>query len=170
MKRKVLLILLASVLVAMIPAQGTERGQRESRRPAPEAVTISGSMVVVNGFPALKSGDVTYFVGGINRLIGFVDGLKEGAQVTVEGFVFSGPKEGTVKFLRPSKLSLNGKSYDFATPGLNQNPGEGGNGFWRGFQNPQQGFPRWQPMQPRQFWQRRQPMQPRQPMRQGQSL
>jgi len=114
MKRKVLFILLIAGLVAMTWAQDSGRGNSSggSRRPARETVTVSGSLIVSHGLPAVKSGDETYFVGGINRLTGFVDGLKEGAQVTIEGRSFTSPRDSNLKFLRPAKLTLNGKDYD----------------------------------------------------------
>ena len=117
MKRKVLFVLLAFGLVVMASAQGWGRqgrtpGKNSPNLPAAETVTVSGSLIVANGSPALKSGDVTYIVGGINRLAGFVDGLKEGAQVTIEGRAFTSPRDNTLKFLRPVKLTLNGKDYD----------------------------------------------------------
>ena len=109
------MVLLVIALAAMAQAQERERGERPNRNrlPAAEKVTVSGSMIVHNGMPALKSGDDIYYVARLNRLIGFVDGLKEGAKVSIEGSVFSSPRDGKVKFLVPEKLSLAGKSYDF---------------------------------------------------------
>ena len=134
MKRKMIFIFLSIGLVTAVFAQGwdqrriipddgnrpdrPERLRPEQNRPAVEAVTVSGSMIVAHGFPAVKSGDVTYIMSGINRLIGFVDGLKEGAQVTVEGSAFSLRHEENVKFLRPLKLTLSGKIYDLSFPEL----------------------------------------------------
>ena len=104
-------------LVAMLSAQDGNRRERFPGRPqAPETVTLSGVMTVANGMPALESGNDTYLVGGISRLIGFVDGLKEGAQVTVEGSVMTIPGRNSLKYLRASKLTLGGKSYDLASP------------------------------------------------------
>ena len=100
----------------MISAQGVDRRQNPRNLPAPETVTVSGSLIVAKGFPALKSGDVTYFVSGLNRLSGFIDGLKEGAQVTIEGQTIANPRDNTFKFLRPTKMTLNGKNYDMAAP------------------------------------------------------
>ena len=118
MKTKILFVLLAIALVAMIPAQGQEGSGREPRtnRPAAETVTVTGSMVVARGVPALKSGDVTYYVTGINSLIGFVDGLREGAQVSVEGRVMANPRDETVKYLNATKLTIGGRSYEIAAP------------------------------------------------------
>ena len=121
MKRKIILVLLFVGLAAMVSAQDGSRRERApterstSRSSARETVTISGTMVVANGMPALKSGDDTYLIGGISSLIGFVDGLKEGAQVTVEGSVVTFPGRNTLKYLRGSKLTLNGKSYDLSS-------------------------------------------------------
>ena len=114
MKKKILFVLLIAGLAAMVFSQDGERSNRQSRpaRPALETVTVSGSLVVAFGRPALKSGEDTYFVGGLNRLIGFIDGLKEGAQATVEGRVMQGQREGSLKFIMPVKLVLSGKTYD----------------------------------------------------------
>ena len=102
------------------------------RRPDMEAVTLSGELVVERGGPALKSGDVTYILGGVHRLTGFVDGFKEGARITVEGSALSRQKEDKIKFLMPARLTINGKTYDMAPPRMNpQNnrwPGEKGPG------------------------------------------
>jgi hypothetical protein len=114
MKRKVLLILFITALAAMASAQGW--GWDHHRVPPAETVTVSGRMIVARGFPALESGGTTYMVAGINRLIGFVDGLKEGAQVTIEGLATTVSQDGKTKFLRPSKLTLDGRSYDLAMP------------------------------------------------------
>ena len=89
-------------------------------------------MIVAYGFPAVKSGDITYLISGINRLVGFVEGLKEGAQVTIEGMAISVQRDGNLKFLRPSKLTLGDKSYDLSLPGrgmLNFNPGPAAPGW-----------------------------------------
>ena len=111
-------------LAAMVHAQVWGPGRSRRSTPAPATVTVSGTMVVANGMPALKSGDTTYFVGGLSRLIGFIDGLKEGAQVTIEGVVMTSPNDKNIKFLRPSKLTINGRTYDFAPPERPVNPVE----------------------------------------------
>ena len=118
MKRKILFFLVIVGLAAMVSAQEGSRRERTptesstSRSRAPETVTISGTMVAANGMPALKSGEETYLIGGVSRLVGFVDGLKEGAQVTIEGTVMPVPGRNSLKYLRGSKLTLGGKSYD----------------------------------------------------------
>ena len=130
MKRKILFVLFIIALAAMVSAQdGSRRGRVPTERStgrsqARATVTITGTMVVANGMPALKSGDDTYLIGGISSLIGFVDGLKEGAQVTVEGSVFAYSGRISFKYLQASKLTLGGKSYDLSPSfgGMRPNP------------------------------------------------
>jgi hypothetical protein len=124
LKRGVLFVLIFFALTAMVSAQAAVGNSRSpsgnTPRPAPEEVTITGSMTVVRGFPAFQSGEVTYFVGGTNRLVGFVDGLKEGAQVTIKGSARTVSQDGKTKFLMPKKMTINGKSYDLALPEINR--------------------------------------------------
>jgi len=121
-------------------------GRENFRRPDMETVTVSGSLIVAHGRPAIKSGDVTFLVGRLNSLTGFVEGLKEGAQVTIEGSALSRQKEDKTKFLMPTKLTLNGKSYDMSMPGQNlrnENPGERGRRQDPRERNNQHGKQRW---------------------------
>ena len=118
-----------------------------AQRPAAEKVTISGSLTVAHGSPAVKSGDETYLITGIHRLLGFVDGLKEGAQVTIEGSTFTSRQDSGLKFLRPAKLTLNGKNYDLT-------PLASPFGLHRQFSPPPGGLYRHQPPAPQQRQQR----------------
>jgi hypothetical protein len=61
------------------------------------------------------SDGTTYYVDGVRRLIGFVDGLKEGAAVKLEGTVKTFHRDSDAQFLQTSKLTFNGKDYDFST-------------------------------------------------------
>ena len=109
----VLILCLASLAVAQTPQdRETLRNRRNWQQPEP--ITLTGSMIVANGRPAFKSGDITYYISGVNQLIGFVDGFKEGAQVTVEGRAYDIPRTENVKFLMTSKITIAGKSYDIA--------------------------------------------------------
>ncbi|MDR0497826.1 MAG: hypothetical protein LBH42_09445 [Treponema sp.] len=113
MKQKLLFFVLIIGIAAIASAQVRDRNQH---RPAVETVTVTGNLIVAHGMPAIKSGDVTYIVSGINRLVGFIDGLKEGAQVSIEGIALANPRNETLKFLRLSKLTIGGKTYDLAPP------------------------------------------------------
>jgi len=107
---------------AMVQAQVWGPGWNRRNMPASETVTVSGTMVVAQGMPALKSGDITYYVSGISQLIGFIDGFKEGAQVTFEGVATTSPNDKNIKFLWPSKLTINGKVYELSSPALPSSP------------------------------------------------
>ena len=124
MKRTILLVLLVFGLAAMTWAQGWGRGWNypdNPPRPAVETVTVSGSLIVSRGMPALTSGDVTYLIMGTGRLVGFIDGFKEGAQVSIEGSAIANPQDSKLKFLRPVKMTLGGKTYDLSAPISPQN-------------------------------------------------
>jgi len=138
LKRNVLLILLAFGLAAMVWAHGPDgsAGPKRAERPAPgsagsgadrapgarnpqreaKPVTVSGDIIIVRGSPAVKSGDVTYVLNRNFSLFGLVDGLKEGAKVTIEGRAMGTPRDEKVMFLVPSKLTFNGKTYDNLEP------------------------------------------------------
>ena len=99
----------------------------DANRPSPpqaEDATVSGNLTLVKGMIAVKDNDVTYFAGGLHRFVGFIDGLKEGAAVTLEGKAVTFPQNEGVKFLRVQKLTLNGKDYDIAPPRTNFQNGE----------------------------------------------
>jgi len=80
-----------------------------------ETVKVEGKLALVNGFIAVQAKDKTYYVMGIQRLIGFIDGLKEGASVKLEGEAFEVPLAPEYLHLRATKLTFNGKDYDLST-------------------------------------------------------
>ena len=137
MKQKALLILFIFGFTAMTWAQGWERGRNPNhpRIPPAETVSVSGTLTVIHGMPAIRSGDTTYLVGRLSRLTGFIDGLREGAQVTIEGSAVASRQNSNLKFLNPAQLTLDGRSHDltspapafgfdrqFGTPGQNRHP------------------------------------------------
>jgi hypothetical protein len=85
-----------------------QRLDRQQRPAQPElkSVNVTGTLQLKNGFIALVSGDDVYYVPAISRLVGFIDGLKEGKQVTVEGLE-------NRRFIHLVKLTVDGKDYDF---------------------------------------------------------
>jgi hypothetical protein len=97
------------------PWDQSRAGPRNENR---ETVTVTGKLERINGQIALKQGQVTYYTAGLQRLIGFVDGLKEGAEVTLEGIALPYPGNGETLSLLVSKLTLNGKEYDNLNPAL----------------------------------------------------
>ncbi|MDR2552539.1 MAG: hypothetical protein LBD31_05170 [Treponema sp.] len=118
--KKVLIFLLTALAVSRVFAQT-----------AAETTGVSGKLALVNGRIALESGSDVYYVAGIGRLIGFVDGLKEGADVTVEGYIRPSLRDKNTKVLLAVKLSLGGRSYNLG-PGLEKRPGNfAGPAPWR---------------------------------------
>ncbi|GHV85503.1 hypothetical protein AGMMS50230_11110 [Spirochaetia bacterium] len=112
----VLILSAAAVFAQTAPAAtpaGSGMDAAAAAPAAPAAVTVSGQLALVKGRIALQSGSDVYYVAGIQRLIGFVDGLKEGARISLEGYVRNFP-QGNEKMLWASKLTIAGKSYDLA--------------------------------------------------------
>jgi len=67
---------------------------------------------------ALNHNDITYLTVGLNRFVGFIDGLKEGAEVSIEGFTVQNsqnPRNNKERVLYVQKLTLNGKDYDIGS-------------------------------------------------------
>jgi hypothetical protein len=101
MKKIVLLVFLAAVTGSILFAQTTP------------TTTVNGTLGFYSGRIVVRSGTTIYYTRGLDRLVGFIDGFKEGAQVTIEGYV-SVPtiEEQTERMLSPVKLSLSGRVYD----------------------------------------------------------
>ncbi|MDR2143723.1 MAG: hypothetical protein LBP29_05090 [Treponema sp.] len=117
MMKKHSLFLLMSFLAASLWGQAAGTEQRENTRRQP--LSISGTLVPAGGFIALKSGDTLYYTIGLERLAGFIDGVKENAQVNLEGYEFGGIKARrtrieteTRRFFRVTKLEIGGRSYE----------------------------------------------------------
>ena len=87
------------------------RGQRMWRETPAEAVSVSGTLQLVNGQIAVVQDSKTYYTMGLNHLVGFIDGLKEGAAVTLEGAARAVPLSEGSFVLMVNKLTLNGKEY-----------------------------------------------------------
>ena len=135
MKRTILFFMLVFCAAALVLAHGNNRrdpghfpggprpyawGQgsprNQSPRPSPENVTVSGNLTIAQGIIAVVSGDTTWLVRGLDRYIGFIDGLKEGAMVTLEGYAMPSPRSDKIKSLQVQKMTLNGKDYELARP------------------------------------------------------
>jgi hypothetical protein len=81
-----------------------------------DPVIVNGNLQLIEGRIAIVSDGKTYYANGpIQRLIGFVDGLQEGAAVRLEGPATAIPFNTNAQFLWVTKLTFNGKTYDFPT-------------------------------------------------------
>ena len=131
MKKILFFLIIVVVLAGTVSAQN-----RGGLRNSTESVNIQGTLQLVRGSIAVASGSNLYYVPMLMRFSGFIDGLKEGNQISVEGFEY-----GNV--IHPTKFTVDGKSYDFpvygrgpANPGFQNDrfgPGWGGNPQGRGW-------------------------------------
>jgi len=136
MKRTILCITLVFCAAALVLAQGNNRRKpdnfpggprphawgKDTPRPSPESATVSGNLTIAQGMIAVVNGETTWLVGGLNRYVGFIDGLKEGAEVTLEGYAMPVSRDKNIKSLHVQKMTLNGKDYDLARPMQWQGP------------------------------------------------
>jgi hypothetical protein len=106
MKKIVLLCLFTVIIGGSLFAQ--------SKTPT---TTINGTLGLSNGRISVVSGNITYYVRGLERYVGFIDGLKEGAQVSLDGYAAAPTIEGQKdRLFRAVKLTLNGKTYEVGSP------------------------------------------------------
>jgi phage-related protein len=110
MKKIVLFCLVTAIIGGSIFAQ--------SNTPT---TTIRGTRGLSNGRISVVSNNITYYVRGLERFVGFIDGLKEGAQVSLDGYASVPTVEGqTDRLFRAVKLTLNGKIYEVGSPDSNK--------------------------------------------------
>ena len=106
------------LLVACL-AIGTAFAQKEEKsRTPPETITVEGTLQLQNGMISVLSGETSFLVPMLNRYIGFIEGLKEGNKISVEGYARK-------NFLHPSKVIIAGKSYDFPAMVFSRRSGPG---------------------------------------------
>jgi hypothetical protein len=161
MKRMIVLALLAALLGGSLFARDRAprdrdgpcwggRGpgvSREKNRslPEPEKVSVTGVLGLSRGIIVIEGEGRRYYVPALGRYTGFIDGLKDGAQVSAEGYSFRPPAgaPGTASpgntenpaegFLRITKLTLNGRDYDLGSfPGPSGKAFPGPSGDFRG--------------------------------------
>ena len=117
MKKIALLCLLAAIICGGIFAQTNT-----------PTTTIKGTLKINGERFSVVSGNITYNVRGLERYIGVINDLKEGAQVSLDGYAAAPATEGQrERSFTPVRLTLNGKTYEVGSPG-SPNPGSGRNG------------------------------------------
>ncbi|MDR2747758.1 MAG: hypothetical protein LBB77_09975 [Treponema sp.] len=125
MKKYLVLALIALAMTGQVFAGWGGPGRGPSSHGLPEtgesgsdlaAITISGTLEVINGQLAVKDGPVSYFVKGLSRLMRSVPGLVVGAKITLEGYSSVIMDDGAVSghYFKAAKLSFNGQSYAVA--------------------------------------------------------
>ncbi|MDR2521031.1 MAG: hypothetical protein LBC72_00535 [Spirochaetaceae bacterium] len=108
------LLALAPFVFAQSDGEGAGKQRFRTReREKPKMVTVNGTLALKNGTIAVESGGVDYYVPMLERYTGFVEGLKENAKVSLEGYRVKSRRGESSALLRPVKMTLNGKNYDF---------------------------------------------------------
>jgi hypothetical protein len=115
MKKKLFFTAAALTLcVGAVFAQPTAQNVDNPRFKNAEQVKIEGVLVLKNGFISVESGGKIYHTPQLGRYTGFLDGLKENAKVSMEGWSVPNPRSENTAFLRIAKFTLNGKEYDLS--------------------------------------------------------
>jgi hypothetical protein len=116
MKKIVLLCLLSAVICGGLFAQSNA-----------QTTTIRGTLTLSGGKISVTSGNIIYYVRGLQRFVGFIDGLKEGAQVSLDGYVSTPSIDGQKdRLFYPITLALNGKNYEVGSPTVGNMAGRNG--------------------------------------------
>jgi hypothetical protein len=92
---------------------------RNNRVREGKSVSVEGTLKLEKGFVAVESANTVYYVPMLNRYIGFITGLREGEKVSVEGYERK-------NMIRPTKVTIDGKSYDFIARDRGQGFGRNG--------------------------------------------
>jgi len=112
MKKITFLMITAIIIAGNAFAQPVRDQRRETalqteRQREAAAVNVNGTLKLERGFVAVQGQDNTvYLVPMLNRFIGFITGLREGASVSIEGFQVR-------NIINPTKVTIDGQSYDF---------------------------------------------------------
>ncbi|GHU61491.1 hypothetical protein FACS189445_3540 [Spirochaetia bacterium] len=119
MKKFMVLLVIALFVAGMVSAQ------QWGNRGFSQSIIVDGTLQLQNGTITVVKGNTIYYVPTLERYIGFIEGLKEGTQVNLEGYII-----GNSNYVQPSKITINGKSYDFTANVPQGNPY---NGYRRGY-------------------------------------
>jgi hypothetical protein len=115
MKKIVVLVAIAAIAASAVVAQGMRPGmwnQTPATEAAQEVVKVDGRLSLVNGHPAVVSAGKTYYVRIPGMLYGYLDTLKDGAAVKLEGYAASVPLADNTFVMQVTKLNVGGKDYD----------------------------------------------------------
>jgi hypothetical protein len=111
MKRLFFVALVALAIIGSLSAQDWRPGFGHNRNGYAQNITVTGTLQLRNGAIVVENNNQFYYIPDLERYIGFIDGLKEGAAVTLDGYVYGNQ---AYTYIQPSKLTLNGKEYDFS--------------------------------------------------------
>ena len=112
-KMGIILVLMGFVLAGTLNAQNNVVRNIET-------ASISGKLALDdNGVIVVQNEDQSCYAVGFHYLIGFVDGLKEGSDVTLEGYWLPVAVGSEQQYFMVSALTFNGKRYQLRVPYTN---------------------------------------------------
>ncbi|GHV57033.1 hypothetical protein AGMMS49579_22340 [Spirochaetia bacterium] len=120
MKRIVVFVILVFSAVGLSFAQSSDWNVRRQQPgdmvfiiPGPSRRIINGELGISRGMVTLtdKNG-VAWYVLGLDRFIGFIDGLDLGEEVELEGYAPTAPGSSQERFFQATKLILDDMDYD----------------------------------------------------------
>jgi hypothetical protein len=101
-----------------------------------QPVSVTGTLGLQHGHITVSGDGTAYYVPVLERYIGFIEGLKDGVRISLEGYVLG---NGDYAQIRPVKVTIDGKDYDFSprVPPMpyhnNRRHGNGGRGYGDGY-------------------------------------
>jgi hypothetical protein len=101
MRKFIFVMIITMLITGMVSAQ-----PRGAWGDIPQT-TVEGTLRLHNGQIVVSTGDAIVYVPGLRRHAGFIDGIKEGAHVSVSGFA-----RGDV--LHPLRLTVDGRTHELA--------------------------------------------------------
>mgnify|MGYP005846432069 CR=1 FL=1 len=114
MKKIAVVLVIALAGAGVLVAQAAPWGAPGYSQPQVQTVKVDGKLALINGIIGLKSGSKTYYTPMLGRLSGFVEGIKEGALVKLEGYEYPIAAAPEYATLIVTKLTVGGKDYDFS--------------------------------------------------------
>ena len=134
MKKAIIVLVVALTAGGVLAAQTAPWGPQGWNQAQGQTVKIEGKLALINGMIGLKSGSKTYYTPRLGRLAGFVEGIKDGASVKLEGYKRQFPAAPEYSMLMVTKVSVGGKDYDLgqAGGGCGIGGGRGSGGAGRG--------------------------------------
>jgi hypothetical protein len=131
-------------LALAVSAQGFVAAQNGGGYGQP--VSVTGTLGLQHGHITVSGEGTAYYVPVLEQYIGFIEGLKDGARISLEGYVWG---NGGYARIRPVKVTIDGKDYDFSprVPPMpyhnDRRRGYGGRGYGDGYGGQSRNGGRW---------------------------
>jgi hypothetical protein len=111
-------IVAALIVVLAVAGVSSAQTAAPSQAQAQQTVTVSGKLELIDGFISVKSGGTTYYTRGLERVVGFIKDLQEGAQVKLEGYAYPLGLPSGYSTLVVTKVTIGGKDYELPKGGM----------------------------------------------------